>query len=1012
MSKRILLTVFTLVCLISAKVSYAQIIFDIPYATETYITGINSSAEICGYANFPDGHTTGFVRTATDTLYLVYYANLSASTWAGGLNDNNQVVGRYNSTGAAGDYHCFIYDYGLGQFYDIPDLDGYELTMPNDINNQGWVSGDMKDAAQRRIFTWNPTDGLVTNFVLIGSDVWPTYGGHDIDENGRTSAYYIEGSVYKSAFFQNGFGFTNTIDLPDPSNPLIHKTRLMGGNSTTGLISFFGTKKAYTYDYATEELVQKLTIPHATEIYALDINEEGYIAGYYLDENYAVHGFFQGKTEINFIPSQSGWNFVNDHYWCWNLDDYATIEYFNDPYLLDEHTIPQSFPHTSWDSLAFPPVAFGNWKEFVKAQGESECYNTDGGVGYYEINPNAFLQWEYGIDYKFTGICWGMVSNALLAYDDLSVLEQHYPTTVGLFTDNAPASLDSLTYDINVIPPGRISQMKQYEQRMSEFNIRGYPDPIIKVIPELYNTLTNPQAGTKQLSIQLIGEELHGRHAIMPYKMVHSEDDINLYYIYIYDPNEPLNDERRVEVLFTDTAALYRYDFSGTFTDWASHGLAVGSYLEIFTTPYHLYQPGGPAATRDPAYILTLGNHPDLHLDGGGGGSIEVVEDAYNASLIGGEALFPVNGLSTKPNQFVLSALPFDAVTTAVNGPGFQASSQGTVGTVSYMRQGALEGETDHVINTGDVFSYINDADAAREIDAYILVNDGAMNYQYFCNDIVVVPGQTISLQIIEPTQVMITSDGAATNYDVRIRVYDPETGFWETEAPGIAIGTGVTQILIPDLVDDIFNGVTIQSDADGDGIFESTDDAGNAGIPNMMLSESEFNLAAISATGEFNISNVGGGNLNWNFIETPSWITFTEGATGINHGHVTFTAEDNTGLTRQGWLIAEAAAPANDQDSVFVTQLGTNGVSDLDLAALVSMQPNPAADRVRFVKNGLLQGMPLAYEIFDARGSLVKKGSFTGTTETIETGEWQRGVYTVRFTSDSKTIVRKLVVS
>jgi hypothetical protein len=158
-------------------------------------------------------------------------------------------------------------------------------------------------------------------------------------------------------------------------------------------------------------------------------------------------------------------------------------------------------------------------------------------------------------------------------------------------------------------------------------------------------------------------------------------------------------------------------------------------------------------------------------------------------------------------------------------------------------------------------------------------------------------------------------------------------------------------------------------------------------------------------------VSNVGAGNLNWTFTNVPSWISITEGASGINHGPVTFTAEDNLGLTRQDYLIADASAPANDQDTVLVIQLGINGVNDLELASLITIQPNPAHDHVQFVRHNILNGALLSYEIFDATGRLVENGNFTGTRMTLQTTEWESGVYSVRFVSEGKVLVRKLVV-
>ncbi len=990
----------------------AQIIFDIPGATETYVTGINIATDVCGYAVFPDG-VKGFVKTPTDTIMIEFASDVD--TWMGGINDQGQLVGRYNPTGATTDYHCFIYNVTDETMTDMPQLDGFEYLQPNDISNNGWISGDLKDAAQRRIFRYHEDVGMETDFVLIGPDVWPTYGGHEVREDGGLSAFYLINGDFKGVYFDENlvWGAGDTVNLPDPINPNAHKTKIMGGSVLYSLINFGSSKTTYIFNKGAQTLGAKLKIPFAEEVYGLDINEEDYICGYYKDTNYVVHGFFQGKANIDFLPSVNGWDFVNTGSVCWNEEDFTGINYGVDPYYAMQYGQNIYFPGMTANTN-FPDTSFVSWIDWVHAFGEQECYDTDPNVGYMEQNPNAFHVWKKNRGSKFDGICWGMVSNALLAYESIPVLNQVYPNLTGLFATETAATLDWPTTEEQVIPRCRQSQVKQFSTMQWARIQEGYTKRPHEMIDEIYSGLRDPQATTKQLGIVLVGEEVHGQHALMPYKMTREPGNINQYNIYVYDPNEPTFDDFHVVVDYSDTFSSYSYYFGSAWTEFNVFGLKYEEWVDNFTQPIHVAPiTAAPEENRDGNVILTLPANPELNITGGQGGSIDVMGNDYSNTLIGSQTIFLYTGQNEKPSNFLLAPGEYDISVSSTSDQDFSAYFQTDEGSIVYTRPSTSIGENDALSVTNTECLYTNSGSESVNVNAYVLTSDDeGSTYQYYCDNLDLAIGQTVGLDIIDATHVMITSAGGSSTYDVRIRIFNEATGFWECTSAGIAIGSGVTQQIIPELTGDTFNGVTIETDANQDGDFETTENFDNDGLPNMMLSQSEVNVPALAASGTFYISNVGAGNLNWSVASAPSWITVDEGATGINHGPLTFSAADNFGETRQEWLIVEAAAPANDQDSVLVTQLGINGIESLSAQMLMTMQPNPANGRVQFSRKELLGSAVLSYEIYNAAGSKITSGTMSANSMTLDVSEWSGGVYTVRFTAPANSFVMRLVVT
>jgi hypothetical protein len=113
--------------------------FDVPGATTTMATGINTSGVIVGAWTDSSTHTHGFLLSGGVFQSLDF--PLAAGTTAMGINDSNEIAGSFSD--AAGVSHGFIYSAGA---YIQVDVAGASATVLTRIKNNGHVTGAYADS--------------------------------------------------------------------------------------------------------------------------------------------------------------------------------------------------------------------------------------------------------------------------------------------------------------------------------------------------------------------------------------------------------------------------------------------------------------------------------------------------------------------------------------------------------------------------------------------------------------------------------------------------------------------------------------------------------------------------------------------------------------------------------------------------------------------------------------------------------------------------------------------------
>ena len=1000
----------------------AQFTLDVPGATETYVTGINNDDNFCGYYRDSEGNYSGFIRIGLETFAIRIDEQ---DTWFGGINISNQVVGRYNPSGAANDYHTFIYDPFTDTRTDISDLDGYEFTNPHDINDNGQISGDLKSAANRRFFIWDPDTGLNTQNYLISGSPAPTYGGHSIDNSGRITGYYIDGANYYSFRYHPDFGYLESVDLGDPEVPTVHKTRLMGANgSGKAVLDFVLSDNCHVYDF-NDPLgwtgLEKL-IPGSTEIHGLDINDSNHIVGYYSDGDGIIHGFADFAISTDFDLNVDGHAFTNSYEDLWDLnwDEYENY-YLYDPSFVDAG-YSLEFPEISPGNL-FPPQSYPPWTSFVNVMSLQSCYynvNHDG--VFYDtpiMRPSAFNSWKINRAENFGGACFGMAANAGASWQYPELLNSKFNE------DGDEAFLQDIfnlgDSDIlkNAAHEGMAAQSSQTYTSLNAAANTKLPHELLNDLKTIF--LAESEMPIVAFSLH-ISAGLFG-HAVFPYAMV--PQGLNEYKLFYYDPNAPGSYDSSFDIRYDENLSFYTTQFGEETTSEETYGMKLMLVQEIYEpqlTPgftgelpqeahdHHSNDVLAEAGNRDEGdpRIFSLGNN--LLNIVGEGGEITVNGSEITNTIAGAQPWLKYGGQAQTLNQFILPVGSYEIVTTESEEDAyFTGGVIDGESIIMFHRYESELADDDKLILNGSELSYVNQSGAATPIFGEVITQVGGSEYHFEINDLDLDPDQSVSLEFIDDG-LYISNDGTNTNYNVVLEVFEADGEMHTTEVSNIPIGEGITQIIIPRFIGDYLDGVII-TETDNDPETEDVEiEVGNTGLPLMIVSTDSLLLTNDGQLAQFGVGNIGAGILNWTVSSSPAWAPVGLGSPGSNYGSVDLNVEENTGEPREGNIVVQNNDNVNDTRTIYIQQSDlNNSINALNTEGLV-MMPNPAIKNLQVKIPTLLQGKNPRYSILTLEGKEVMSGYCPNNTLDINLSGLAAGVYVFKLGTDEIRYVEQLL--
>lgn len=694
----------------------AQFTIDIPGATSTIVTGINNADHIVGYSTDEEGYTSGFFKLDDEILTL----NINGShTWLGGINNNGMIVGHYSATGLTSDRHVFIYNTVDQTYTDIPALDAFDFTSANDINDNLWISGDLKNGANRRFFIWSEENGLDVESVFLEGSPAPTYGGHSIDNSGRITGYYIDGSSYFSFRYHQDFGYTDEVDLPDPESEITHKTRLMGANgSGKAVLDFILSDNCHVYDFNNPDAwtgLEKL-VPGSTELHMLDINDANHIVGYYTDENYIVHGYADISIGTDFDLQVDGHAFDNVDEVLWNYDWEAfSLIYNSDPYWSQYGVYP--FPEIT-PGFLFHASSYPGWVDFVTVMSTQSCYFNINYQGipfdYPVMRPNAFNSWKIHKTIGFEGACFGMAANAGASWQFPDLLNEKF--NYGN-QDNPLEDIYSWGNNFTLISAANQGMAAQASQQYTALNASPNDQQPHDILNTLMTAFSDPGIEIPIVAFNLYISGTVFGHAVFPYAMIPA-DEMNTYYLYYYDPNATGSYDSKFEITFDADFSHYSTQFGEQTTPLSIYGMGVMDTQDIYApqlTPGIVAQDQYPTAdghseeaeeTRDGEQVRVFCLDTDAFQIDGGGGSIQVSDGAVTNTIEDSKPWLNYGGSPQSITQFLLPTGSYSVSTTEDENDYFNGGIIADETIIMYHRYGTSTGEEDAMEVNGDELSY------------------------------------------------------------------------------------------------------------------------------------------------------------------------------------------------------------------------------------------------------------------------------------------------------------------
>ncbi len=255
----------------AAQGTYTQI--DVPGALQTEATSINSAGEIVGnYIDSVGGH--GFLLRG-NTYTTIDYPGVTYS-YSQAINDKGQIVGLAEPVG-------YLFDVPTQTFTSI-SYPGASYTYPVAINNAGVVAGYYQEPKGKSILTagFQLAGAQYTSVAPPGAKA--TYVTA-ISTTGALVGYaQIGGTIGDFYFYRGQF---RQIQIPTNGGPVVYGIN-PSANTVVGSYDALAGVTGFTYQ---KNNFQSLSFPGAITTEAFGMNASGIVVGYFLDQNYATHGF-------------------------------------------------------------------------------------------------------------------------------------------------------------------------------------------------------------------------------------------------------------------------------------------------------------------------------------------------------------------------------------------------------------------------------------------------------------------------------------------------------------------------------------------------------------------------------------------------------------------------------------------------------------------------------------------------------------------------------------------------
>jgi len=881
--------------------------FDMPGATSTYITCTNDSNDFGGYYLVGTvAHGFYYDAQAVDTI-LVDYPGAS-NTWVYGINNAKVVVGSYNTTGTNTDNEGFKYTKATNTWEDlttswIPSMD---ITIARDINDAGCVVGDYKQSTTHVCFSiCGGTNGPFHYNYL------PSYVYH-LSNSGRAAGFWIDGSNNNGFIREPGGTFT-ALNYPGAT-----RTRLTAVNDSNMIVGTFNLTRSFVYN---QGVFKELVKSGSTDFQVQDVNNYGFVVGYYKNSSNNYSGFYMPMCDIGFRPNPNGWQFNNSSGNLWPHSYYSQIDYSSDPYRYGQ----APFPTLNINGVAtiVQNFLFPDWKLFVETFGEQSCYTV---VNNIPVIKNAVFNKWYNFTDNWGGSCFGFTASSFMAWDSMPQFKWNYPNV-----DPWDDYTEIYQIPINYHSRRCINQL-QLKQSQKKY-MRYYSQ----------NKFVTPNEALKKIKIRLLDGDKDegglvffnqnggGGHIVCPYKVEIDTLDPTIEYIYVYDNNQPNDTTRRVKV--DKVKNSWYYNLSGnaaiTQSEWGGDNAHKGMYM--FMPSSNLYEPSVyDSLSKKDLFGDEKNNTFEIYNSSGSnfiindqtGNTTSFVNDVLINDIPGAEPMFSFVG-NEPPYGYLLNENLYNIEMKDFSDSLVSLSLMTDNESYIYSRGNALLPQKDKFEINANGIKLINTDNISKNIHVQSISDVNGDEKSFSLYQMPLHSNSNLQFTILNNDKLKIVNEGLATSYNLKIQyIATSNTGIFEHNT--IAMDANTTHIVVVNWTNIQNADVCIYIDNGNNGINDDTLCFNNQGTPIITTNPTQVLNNEALQTDTIFVGNLGSGTMPWTATsDATGWLTIVGSNTGSNFGFVKFSTTANTGAERTGHITFTSAGASNSPYVVEVKQTG-----------------------------------------------------------------------------------------
>ncbi|MCX6173831.1 MAG: T9SS type A sorting domain-containing protein [Ignavibacteriales bacterium] len=191
--------------------------------------------------------------------------------------------------------------------------------------------------------------------------------------------------------------------------------------------------------------------------------------------------------------------------------------------------------------------------------------------------------------------------------------------------------------------------------------------------------------------------------------------------------------------------------------------------------------------------------------------------------------------------------------------------------------------------------------------------------------------------------------------------------------------------------------------------------------LPILTVTPDFLSIGPIAGTASINVSNTGGGTMNWIAISDIFWIKITSGANGTNNGIIDISYNQNNSVSRAGTITITAEGITGSPKSVEIRQgAAVTYVENLNLGIpdayrLEQNYPNPFNPTTK-IRYGLPQVSNVVITVYNILGEeitkLVNDFQYAGFYEVnFSASNLTSGIYIYRISAGNFMQLRKMLL-